>query len=250
MGWPISQWWPKDRPRARPASLAFGDCVDCLAPAAQARAKTDRDRRRRESDGPSIQFSVSGLKLACSGDSSASQNSAPSPDGEARDDAAIGAVETEDFACVERRLVKLQRLCAASELRAMGRGCVFTHSSATHRLRNSPSPSMATTTSAPGVSHFGGLWARADTRRSPCGYDVAGLEVHDAQKEFDQLGNFEDQLAGVRILELFAVHGGGDAQVMRVGDFVGSGIPGPWARCHRSFCPWSTAKWPVGSRAC
>jgi hypothetical protein len=63
--------------------------------------------------------------------------------------------------------------------------------------------------------------AKAYAGRCACGDDVAGKEGCDGGEVFDEVGDFEDELTGVGVLQGFAVDGEGDLEVVGVGDFVG-----------------------------
>src|SRR5271157_5604096 len=53
------------------------------------------------------------------------------------------------------------------------------------------------------------------------GDDIAGEQWRDGGDIFDQRGDLEDQFAGIRVLQNFAVDGEADGERVRVGDFIG-----------------------------
>ena len=65
-----------------------------------------------------------------------------------------------------------------------------------------------------------GFAACADAGGSAGGDDVAGFQGHDAGEVFDQVAGFEDQFAGVGVLEGFAVDGEADGEFVGVGHVV------------------------------
>ena len=71
---------------------------------------------------------------------------------------------------------------------------------------------------------------------------VAGLEREDAGEVSDQVRNGEDEVARVGVLQLFAVDGQPDVQVVRVGDF----IQGDDARAHGREGVEALADGPLG----
>ncbi len=81
--------------------------------------------------------------------------------------------------------------------------------------------------------------------RSAGGNDVSGFEGKNARKECDQIGNLENQFAGVRILQRFAAHFDLDVELVRVWNGIGSHDPGT----HRGERVKSFSHQPLRCRA-
>ena len=80
--------------------------------------------------------------------------------------------------------------------------------------------------------------AKANACRRAGTDDIAGHERGDGGDPGDEIGGFEDELPGVRVLKHFAADGEPDVEVVGVGDFVGGddggaeGAEGVEALCH------------------
>ena len=76
-------------------------------------------------------------------------------------------------------------------------------------------------TVSPGLSQRFGLRPRPTPGRCAGRHDIARQQRRDGRKIFNELRDFEDQLAGIGVLQHFAVDGEADVECVGIGDFVG-----------------------------
>ena len=96
----------------------------------------------------------------------------------------------------------------------------FTYSATTGLVRE-PRPSTGDGDGFSGLKPALRGAAEAHAGGGAGGDDVAGEQRRDGGDVFDEVRDLEDELAGVGVLQDFAVDGEADVERVRVGDFVG-----------------------------